>query len=108
MHPRHLSFSFILALLVPALNVSAAPADSLAADTVPDIRVVCQRPSPEWQYSSDYTTTLPANDTWWKGFGDPLLDSLIAQASAGNYDLRLAARRLEMSRLQMRQAKSAY
>lgn len=108
MHPRHLSFSFILALLVPAVNVSAASADSLAADTVPDIRVVGQRPSPEWQYSSDYTPSLPATDAWWKGFGDPLLDSLIAQASAGNYDLRLAARRLEMSRLQMRQAKSAY
>mgnify|MGYP000099190544 CR=1 FL=1 len=27
----------------------------------------------------------PVDDKWWKAFGDPMLDSLIATASAGNF-----------------------
>ena len=36
----------------------------------------------------------PAQDVsdaaWWKQFGDPVLDSLIAEAIAGNYSLKIA------------------
>jgi len=31
---------------------------------------------------------------WWQGFGDPLLEDLVAQAVAGNLDLQMAARRV--------------
>ena len=29
----------------------------------------------------------PVDDKWWKAFGDPMLDSLIATASAGNFSV---------------------
>jgi NodT family efflux transporter outer membrane factor (OMF) lipoprotein len=35
---------------------------------------------------------------WWKGFGDPVLDSLIARASQSNYDLKAAEARLRAGR----------
>src|SRR5688572_6617384 len=35
---------------------------------------------------------------WWRGFGDPLLDSLVDRALAGNLDLREAAARVREAR----------
>lgn len=39
---------------------------------------------------------------WWAGFGDPVLDNLIARGRAGNLDLRQAAARIEQARAQQR------
>jgi multidrug efflux system outer membrane protein len=36
-----------------------------------------------------------ANTRWWEQFGDPALDDLIAEALAGNLDLRIAAARVD-------------
>lgn len=44
---------------------------------------------------------------WWKGFGDPKLDALIAQAISQNYDLRVLAARSEVSRAAIRTANAA-
>ena len=41
----------------------------------------------------------PATD-WWRAFGDPQLDALVAEALAGNPDLRLAQARLDAARAQ--------
>ena len=41
--------------------------------------------------------TAAADTEWWKQFGDPLLDRLIAEALAGNKDLRIAAARVEQA-----------
>jgi len=38
-----------------------------------------------------------ADAEWWRQFGDPLLDRLIAEALAGNKDLRIAAARVEQA-----------
>lgn len=35
---------------------------------------------------------------WWAGFGDPMLDSLVARAIAGNLDLQTAAARIREAR----------
>ncbi|MDE5683723.1 MAG: hypothetical protein K2I39_05875, partial [Muribaculaceae bacterium] len=40
------------------------------------------------------------NAGWWRGFGDPLLDSLIAIGRRNNYDVAMAARRIEIARAQ--------
>ncbi len=37
---------------------------------------------------------------WWKSFGDPVLDSLIQRAAAGNLDVKLASARLREARAQ--------
>ena len=47
-----------------------------------------------------WRTDLPkvqdvANTTWWKAFGDPVLDRLIGDALQGNLDVRVAAARID-------------
>lgn len=37
-------------------------------------------------------------DTWWSSFGDVSLDSLVARAVAGNFDLQIAESRLKQAR----------
>lgn len=41
-------------------------------------------------------------DSWWKEFKDPVLDSLVERAAAGNLDVRLAEARVRESRAQRR------
>jgi multidrug efflux system outer membrane protein len=41
---------------------------------------------------------------WWKAFGDPLLDDLVARAERGNTSLQLAAARLAQARALLRAA----
>lgn len=62
----------------------------------------------KWQYTEMYDQTLPTSDTWWKEFGDPMLDSLISIGVSNNYDVLTARRRIEMARQTLRQTKSAY
>jgi NodT family efflux transporter outer membrane factor (OMF) lipoprotein len=38
--------------------------------------------------------------TWWQRFNDPVLDGLMAQATRGNFDLRIAAERIDQYRAQ--------
>ncbi len=52
-------------------------------------------------------TALPDED-WWRSFDDPMLDSLIALGERNNYDVSMAAHRIEISRAAIRQAQSAY
>ena len=47
-------------------------------------------------------------ESWWKNFGDQTLDSLIYMGQNNNLNLAQAMRRLEMSRLAIREAKSGY
>jgi multidrug efflux system outer membrane protein len=49
---------------------------------------------------------VAADTEWWKQFGDPLLDRLIAEALAGNKDLRIAAARVEQAAGVLVQARS--
>lgn len=55
-------------------------------------------------------TTAPEADNiaWWRTFGDPMLDSLISLAEQGNYNVAMAAKRIEISRAQVRSAQAAY
>lgn len=47
----------------------------------------------------------PAN--WWRAFGDPVLDGLVARALAGNPDMATAASRVRQARLQEIVARAA-
>ncbi len=58
--------------------------------------------------NSTITTTLPSEDAWWRNFNDPLLDSLMAQGEANNFDLIQAARRMEIASLAIKEARSGY
>lgn len=51
---------------------------------------------------------LPSADAWWRGFGDPLLDSLISEAEDRNFNLEVALRRMDAARRQVDAARSGY
>lgn len=61
-----------------------------------------------WMYNEHFDQSIPTDDGWWKKFNDPLLDSLIAMGVNNNYNVMMAARRMEMARLTMLEARSAY
>ncbi|MBD5345961.1 MAG: efflux transporter outer membrane subunit [Bacteroides sp.] len=68
-----------------------------------------RNPMPEkWLYTPEVEPVLPSDDQWWQSFNDPVLDSLIAMGIDNNFNLDQAARRREIARLTMQQAKSAY
>lgn len=58
--------------------------------------------------SSVATANGQFNPTWWRGFNDPLLERLIAQASTNNYDLRRAQARLREARALWTEARFDY
>jgi NodT family efflux transporter outer membrane factor (OMF) lipoprotein len=43
---------------------------------------------------------------WWKGFQDPYLDTLIAKAIAGNFDIKVLAARIQVAGTQIDEAKA--
>lgn len=45
---------------------------------------------------------------WWRNFGDPMLDSLVGLVQERNYDLAMAAKRIDIAREGIRSARSAY
>ena len=61
-----------------------------------------------WLYNEHFNQTLPTEDAWWKKFDDPMLDSLIALGVKNNYNVLMAARRMEIARLNILQARSGY
>ena len=61
-----------------------------------------------WTYTSDATQPLPSEDRWWLMFDDPVLDSLICMGEQANFDLDMAAKRMDAAARQMTVAKSAY
>ncbi len=61
-----------------------------------------------WSYNGDTEQTLPSLDTWWSDFNDPALDSLIAMGESNNFDVAIAARRVEQARQAVRSARSGY
>lgn len=67
-------------------------------------------PLPEsWHYSLEgVESVMPNDDPWWKLFDDEVLDTLISMGIDNNFNLDQAARRREIARLTMQQAKSAY
>lgn len=85
-----------MALLIPVL-ASGSDRDYL------------DRPMPEsWGIQPENNATLPTDDPWWHNFGDSTLDSLINLAETANYNISMAAKRLESSRRQIQIARSAY
>ena len=68
---------------------------------------------PAFDLPSDYPETSSAQASsigadWWKLFGDPLLDDLIAGARARNADIRLATAQLEETEAALREVDSAF
>jgi len=52
--------------------------------------------------------TIAADSAWWDGFGDPVLDALVYAALRNNYDVRIAAERIEQFRGQLAIARAGF
>lgn len=99
MKKTHIIKAFtILAVSLASANASASQPDRWLFDSIPQ----------QWNYQSAYTQKLPADDDWWKTFGDSTLDSLIDMASKANYNVAAAISRIEMAKKTLDAAKSAY
>jgi len=53
------------------------------------------------------TTAAWPTDTWWRGYGDPQLDTLIDESFAGSPSLEIAEARLRVAQAQATRAKAA-
>lgn len=62
----------------------------------------------KWTYASEFSQTLPDEDSWWKNFDDKCLDSLISIAITNNYDLQIAMKRIALAKSAIRIAQSGY
>lgn len=61
-----------------------------------------------WEYQAQFTDTEPSGCEWWKNFNDPMLDSIIAVGLHNNYDVAMAARRIDMAANTMRSARAGF
>lgn len=61
-----------------------------------------------WLNDQHYSSAPIDDAQWWKRFDDPILDSLIELAVERNYNLAIAARRIEIARQAVRSAQSGY
>lgn len=65
---------------------------------------------PEMALTSSYTTAAqfrPADEQWWRGFGDPVLDGVVERALAQNLDLAAAGARIRQARASAQAAGAA-
>lgn len=90
----------ILIFLVLAVFVSTG--SKAQSETVVD------RLPDRWEYASGFSQDFPSDDRWWTIFNDALLDSLIREGENNNFNLLQAAKRIEMARASITQAKSGY
>ncbi len=51
---------------------------------------------------------VPLHDDWWRNFGDPVLDALVAEAQRNNHDVRTAGLRILEARAQLGIATSGF
>lgn len=99
MHTLHVS-------LLSAIMLCAAALPAAAQD---DAASRLRTPLPErWSTAAADSPSLPSDDSWWKGFDDPTLDSLISLGENNNFDIAMASRRAEEARQAVRAAKAAY
>ncbi len=78
------------------------------------VHTPAEKPAPPIELPAAYAGAAagprnPASmaDTWWRDFGDPELDALVARALAGNFSLRAAWARLAQAQAQLRGAGAA-
>src|SRR5215207_5129245 len=74
----------------------------------PDYKRPALTPPDQFRGQSEAESSSLADLPWWEVFGDPTLRALIQEAIAGNYDLRIAAERVQQARAQSMIARAAF
>ena len=69
--------------------------------------IMIDEPLPgNWSNGEYFSQALPVDDEWWRNFNDPVLDSLIAVASNGNYSVLAAMENIRKARAAWRVTQS--
>lgn len=99
----------VTSILVCA-GVWFAVAEAPGAPSEPESTIALARDSmpKSWVLDREYFQTTPSEDNWWLGFKDPVLESLIKLAVQNNYDVRTAARRIEIAHQTERATKAGF
>lgn len=104
----------ILLLLTGILHATvyaAPPTGTFPPDSVP---VAGSQPHAatalpqRWIYTPQVEPVLPADDSWWNSFGDPVLSRLIAMGQKNNFNISAALHRISMNRQLWKEAQAAY
>lgn len=93
--------SLLIILLVPL--GSFAQLNKYVDDTVQTNWVQTQ-----WVDSVLFDSSLPSEDRWWQNFNDTTLDNLIIEAVENNYDVLMAADRIDQAKASMRISQSGF
>ncbi len=89
--------------------IAAAATLSLAACAVGPDYETPETPAAAYRNAvGEDFVAAPVEADWWRQFGDPVLDDLMARAIAGSHDLRIAAARVDQSRALFREQKLDY
>jgi multidrug efflux system outer membrane protein len=84
--------------LIRTLLISASALTLAACAVGPTYRAPSEAPVALTAVDPQLAVAQPADASWWRAFGDPELDSLIARALAANLDLRIAVDRVREAR----------
>ncbi len=84
--------------ITSAFSVNAISPDDYLKQPLPD----------QWTTKDLNFTEKNGRGEWWKSLNDPLLDSLIETGLANNYNLDIAARRLQIANYNVRNARAQY
>ncbi len=100
MRIKSISFYLITGLLL-------APS-AMNADDFKPLRVLNDSLPEQWTYNENFSQELPSDDRWWSYFEDPVLDSLITAGENNNYNILMAARRIEVARQSLNSIRAGY
>ncbi|HYI39243.1 MAG TPA: efflux transporter outer membrane subunit [Allosphingosinicella sp.] len=96
-----------LSLLALLLGGCSTVGKDYRAPGPPELGVPERYFGPERSFETSQAGEAQNLATWWTQLGDPLLDSLVARAIAGNLDLAVAESRLRQAREALVQARAA-
>jgi NodT family efflux transporter outer membrane factor (OMF) lipoprotein len=94
-HRLHLPAALLLAALAGCALKPLPTHDAVLSQALPASTQI----PPQWV--ADPARSAPVADNWLKGFDDPMLDAIVAEAIAYNPDLRAAASRVEVAQQQV-------
>lgn len=99
-------FISLMFLLTTAMTAMAQQDTKLELRSTGESGYLAEPLPHKWSDGEFFDQTLPPDDEWWRNFGDPVLDSLISVAGAGNYSVLAAMENIRKARAAWRVAQS--
>ena len=99
--------SILLFIILLAVGNAVAQQDVGQGGATLQSEVIIETLLPDsWNEGKVFNQALPVDDTWWRNFNDPVLDSLISVACNSNYSVFAAMENIKKARAAWRVAQS--